>query len=198
MSYQTTANSNAFVLGSCRISVPSSSGGYVNLGSARGVKLTEAWDSMEIETDNTPKIILGVKNQTMTVEGNLLELDFHKLSALRGSQSSAGATAGLDIYSTTGSPTFTSGGKMSIHPQAVYLTHTASESTQTIVTTVYYASITEGMQLPWPSDNAVETMEIPFKLKGVCQSTKTAGQQLYNIEDNRNLVYSTTSISTSI
>jgi acyl-CoA synthetase (AMP-forming)/AMP-acid ligase II len=188
--YQTTANSNAFVLGSCRISIPSSSGGYVNLGSARGVKLTEAWDSLEIETDNTPKIIIGAKNQTMTIEGSLLELDFHKLATLRG---------GLDSYSTASGMTFNSGGNTTITPQAVYLTHTsAAGSTQTIVTTVYYASITEGIQIPFPADDKTEAAEIPFKLKGICMSTRTAGSQLYNIIDSRANVYSTAYISTSI
>jgi len=165
-------------------------GGYVNLGSARGVKITEAWDALEIETDNTPKIIVGAKNQTMTVEGNLLELDFHKLATLRG---------GLDSYSTASGMTFNSGGNTTITPQAIYLTHNNSaSSSQTIVTTIYYASVTEGINIPFPSDGKTDVAEIPFKIKGVCQSTRTAGSQLYNIVDLRTSVYSTSYISTSI
>jgi hypothetical protein len=189
MGYQTSANSNAFVMGSCRISIPSSSGGYVNLGSARGVKITETWDNLEIETDNTPKITVGVKNQQIMVEGNLLELDFHKLATLRN---------GFDSYSTAAGMTFTSGGNVEITPQALYLTHTGASSSETVVTTIYYANVTEGITIPFPGDDKTEVAEIPFKIRGVCNSTRTVGAQLYNIVDLRNSVYSTTYYSTSI
>jgi hypothetical protein len=188
MAYQTTANSNAFVMGSCRVSIPSSSGGYVNLGAARNVKITEAFDTYEIETDNTPRILLGAKKQTVTVEGNLLELDFHKLATLRG---------GIGTWDST-VYTFDSGGNVTITPQALYLTHTGASSSQTVTTTIYYASVTEGLTIPFPSDDKTDVAEIPFKIKGVCQSTKTAGAQLMNIVDLRSNVYSTTYFSTSI
>lgn len=188
MGYQTIANSNAFVIGSCRVSIPSSSGGYVDLGAARGVKLTESWDVFRVEIDNTPPVIVGAKNQVVEVEGNLIELDFHKLATLR---------AGIGAWSSA-SYTFNTGGQMTVTPQAFYLTHTGASSSQTIVTTIYYATIQEGLTLPFPSDNGTDVAEIPFKIKGVCQSTKTTLQQLYNIVDLRSSVYSTTYISTSI
>jgi len=150
-------------------------------GAARGVKLTETWDSLEIETDNTPPTIIGAKNQLITIEGSLLELDFQRLQLLRG---------GLDSFSTT-TFTFNSGGNVTITPQAVYLTHTAGSSSQTVQATIYYASVTEGMQLSFPADDKTEAMEIPFKMVGVCMSTRTAGQQLYNIVDTRSNVYAT-------
>lgn len=179
MAYQTSANSNAFVMGSCRISIPSSSGGYWDLGAARGVTLTENWDTFEIETDNTPLVIKGAKNQTVTVEGNLLELDFKKLAAMRN---------GYDSFSTT-TFTFDTGGNVTITPQALYLTHTAASSSETIVATIYYASPTAGLSIPFPRDDGTDVAEIPFAFKGVCQSTKTVGAQLMSIVDLRNSVY---------
>lgn len=180
--YQTSANKNAFLMGSCRMYVPSSSGGYVNLGSARGVKITEAWETYEVEPDNTPTVIIGVKNQTITVEGNLLELNLQKLARMRG---------GLDSFSTA-TFTFDSGGNVTVTPQAFYLVNASASSSQTITATIYYAAVTEGMTIPFPSDHKTDAAEIPFKLKGVCQSTKAAGQQLYSIVDLRDNVYSTT------
>ena len=56
MAYQSTANQYGFVMGSCRVAVPSSSGGYVHLGAARGVKFMESWDVFEVETDNTETV----------------------------------------------------------------------------------------------------------------------------------------------
>ena len=178
--YQTNANSNAFLMGSCRMYVPSSSGGYVNLGAAKGVKITEAWETYEIEPDNTPTIIIGVKNQTISVEGNLLELNLQKLARMR---------SGLDTFSTT-TWTFDSGGNINVTPQSFYLVNASMSSSQTITATIYFASVTEGMSIPFPSDHKTDAGEIPFKLKGVCQSTRTAGQQLYSIVDLRGGIYS--------
>ena len=193
--YQTVANSNAYLLGSCRVSIPSSSGNYIDLGSARGVKITEAFDSLQIETDNTAPVIIGAKKQTVTVEGNLLELDFRKLRALRGYLDGATWSTG----STTASLTFNTGGSTTgITPQAMYLTHYDDSTTTTIVTTIYYASITEGLTIPFVADDSVEISEIPFKVKGICQSSRTIGSQLMNIVDTRSGVYSTTYFSTSI
>jgi len=186
MGFQTTSNQSAFIMGSCIVYVSGSTdkstttGLFVNLGSARGVKVTESWDTMEVETDNTPPVLMGIKNQKVTIEGNLLELNFEKLNYIRG---------GLSSYSTT---TFTlnTGGGMTITPQAVYLKHTAAaSSSDTVIVTVYYATPTQGLEIPFPSDNATDVAEIPFKFEGECQSTRTAGSQLYNIVDGRANVY---------
>jgi hypothetical protein len=185
MGYQTTANSNAFIMGSCKIHISGSTEKstttalFLELGAARGVKITETWDNVEIETDNTPKITLGAKNQQITVEGNLLELNFEKLELMRG---------GIDTFSTT-TFTFDTGGNVTIAPQAIYLTHTTA-STETVQATIFYASLTEGLTISFPGDDKTEVAEIPFKFVGKCQSTRTAGAQLYSIVDNRSDVYS--------
>ena len=186
--YQTVSNSHAFIMGSCAIYVSGSTdkstttGSYLNLGSARGVKITEAWDSMEVETDNTAPIIIGAKNQTITIEGNLLELNFEKLNYIRG---------GMSSFSTA-TFTFNSGGTLSVTPQIVFLKHTGATSTDTIYAYIYYASLSEGMTIPFPGDDKTDVAEIPFKFKGVCMSTRTAGEQLYSIVDGRANVYFST------
>jgi len=193
--YQTTANSYAYLLGSCRISIPSSSGAYIDLGAARGVKLTESFDSMQVETDNTPAVIVGAKKQTVTLEANLLELDFRKLRALRGYLDAATWSTG----STTATLTFNSGGSTTgITPNAIYLTHYTNSTSAAVTTTIYYAAITEGLNIPLVSDDKTEVAELSIKLKGICQSSRTVGSQLMNIVDTRTGVYSTTYFSTSI
>jgi len=183
MPYQTSANSNAFVMGSVRVFLPSttSTTSFWELGAARGVKLTETWDKYNIETDNTPDVMIGAKNQKITVEGNLLELNFIKLARMRN---------GYDTLSTT-TFTFDSGGNITITPQALYLVHKGASSSQTITATIYYASVDEGMTIPFPRDAGTDVAEIPFKLTGVCQSSRTAGSQLYSIVDLRANIYST-------
>jgi hypothetical protein len=180
MAYQSTANQYAFLMGSARLAVPSSSGGYVHLGAARGIKITESWDVFEVETDNTPLVEMGIKNQTVEVEGNLLEMNFQKLQRMR---------SGIDSFSTA-TFTFDSGGNVTVTPQAFYLTHVSpTSSSESVVVTIYYASIQEGLQIPFPRDDGTDVAEIPFKVKGVCQSTRTVGSQLYNIVDTRSDVY---------
>jgi len=182
MAYQTRAHSDAFLMGSARMLIPSSSGGYVDLGAARGIKLTEAWDSYEIEVDNTPSVVKGIKNQTITVEGNLLELNLQKIAKMRG---------GIDTFSTT-TFTFDSGGNMTVTPQQVTLVHTAATSSQTVTAIIYYASVTDPMAIPYVSDSGTDVAEIPFKMKGVAQSSRTVGSQLYTIIDTRSSMYTTT------
>lgn len=185
MGYSTTANSNAFVMGSASIYISGSTdkstttGSFINLGAARGVKLTETWDSIEIEVDNTPNVTIGAKNQQITLEANLLELDFYRMQMLRG---------GLDTFSTT-TYTFDTGGGVSITPQAVYIKHIGASSSQTITATIYYASMTDGLSLPFVSENANEVAEIPIKLTGKINSTRTIGDQLYSIVDSRQNIY---------
>ena len=185
MSYQTQAKTQAFLMGSCKISIPSSSAdGYVELGSAKGVKITESFDSWVIKPDNTPEIIKGVKNQKVTVEGELFELDFQKFARMRG---------GIDTFSTT-TFVFDTGGLMTVTPQALYLVHTAGPSSSNyIAVQIYYAGITEGMTIPFPADDATDIPGVPFKLVGTCQSSRTAGAQLMTITDMRSSVYTDTS-----
>lgn len=184
MAYQTNANDRAFLMGSAEIFLLSSAGSsaYINLGAAKNVKLTENWDSWVVKPDNTPQVIMGVKNHTLTIEGELMELNFQKMAIIRG---------GLDTFSTT-TYTFDSGGDMTLTPQAVYIQHHAATSSQTIFATIYYAAVTEGMQIPFPADDATDVASIPFKMVGVCQATRAVGSQLYSIVDSRSSVYVST------
>jgi len=190
--YQTTAISNAFIMGSAVMYISGSTDKstttalFLNLGAARGVKITESWDSLEIENDNTPPSIMGIKNQKVTIEANLTELNFEKLNYLRG---------GLSSWST-GTFTLNTGGNLTITPQAIYLKHytalytTVASSMETITAVIYYAAPVEGMSIPYPSNDKVEVGEIPIKLTGTIMSTRTAGSQLYQIVDTRQSVYS--------
>ena len=96
---------------------------------------------------------------------------------------------GLDTFSTT-TFTFDSGGNVIITPQALYLTHVSQvSSSESISVTIYYATPQEGLQIPFPRDDGTDVAEVPFKFKGNCMSTRTVGQQLYNIVDTRSDIY---------
>lgn len=182
--YQTRANVKAFVFGSGTITIPSSSGGFVGLGAAKGIKLTETFDSLTIENDNCPPEIMGAKNQKITIEGTLSELNLQKFARMRG---------GLDSFSTT-TFVFDSGGNVTITPQEIYIVHEVSSSAK-LAATIYYAAVTEGMTIPLPSDGGTAIADFPFKLVGTCMSSRTSGQQLYNITDTRTGIYDSTTFT---
>jgi hypothetical protein len=180
--YQNSANPSAVLFGSATIAIPSSSGGYVDIGAAKGIKITESFDSMQVEIDNCPTLLIGAKNQKITVEGTMLEVNWQVLARMRG---------GLDTFSTT-TFTFDSGGNVTITPQELYVVHQVSSSAK-LAATIYYAGVTEGMTLPFPSDAGTTVAEVPFKLVGTCMSSRTNGAQLYNIVDTRPNIYTSTS-----
>ena len=188
MAYQTTPNTNAFLMGSARLFVASSSSPtvYVEMGAMKDIKLTESFDSWVIKPDNTPEIIKGIKNQKVTVEGSLYELSFAKLARMRN---------GLDTYSTT-TYFFDTGGNFSFTPQNIALVHTGATSSQTITALIYYAAPVEGFSIPFPADDGLEPAMIPLKLVGSCQSTRTIGQQLMSIVDLRLGVSTAVTLST--
>lgn len=188
MGYESTlVNTRSFLLKSARVSIPSSSGGYVPLGACRDVKLTETYDPLIVEADNAYQVVVQARNQSMTVEGKMLELNWQKIARMRN---------GVDTFSTA-TYTFDSGGNLTITPQAVYITsNDAIGSTGTLAITVYYSYCTQPLEIPFPGDDKTDVAEIPFKLKGILNASLTAGQQLYRAVDTRSTTiydnYSTT------
>lgn len=189
MAYQPTlVNQSAFLMGSARLFVASSSSAtvYVEMGAMKDVKLTERFDSWVIRPDNCAKIIKGIKNQEVDVEGSLYELSFAKFARMRN---------GLDTYSTA-TFYFDTGGNMSFTPQNIVLVHTGATSSQTVTALIYYAAPVEGFTIPFPADDSLEPGMIPLKLTGTCMSTRTIGQQLMSIVDLRFGVSTAATLST--
>lgn len=186
MAYESTINTSALLMKSARISVPSSSGGFVPLGACRDIKITENWDPLVVETDNAGMQVIGIRNQTITVEGKMIELNWQKLSRMRG---------GIDTFSTA-TFTFDSGGNLTVTPQAVYITSIDALSTNSMVATIYYAYCTQPLEIPFPGDDKTDVAEIPFKLKGMAMSTRAVGYQLYSVVDSRGF-YSTGSMTST-
>lgn len=199
MPYQITANTNAFVMGSAEVAFSTtvilssdiaSTSLFHSLGGARGIKITESWENVEVAIDNSAKYVVGIKNQEVLVEAELLELELVDLYRIRG---------GLDYGSTSYTSTYTamtfqSGGNMTINPVSLRLQHCKdATSSQYVRVLVHYGKVSEGISLPFPADDADDAMQIPLKIKGTCLSSLTAGQQLYTISDTRTNVYTSSS-----
>ena len=175
--YQTTPNQVFFIAGSATIGVQSSvaSTSYTNLGAAQGIKITEAWTLVEQETLSMQPHYSPYK-QEVILEVDLMEYDFLKLYTMRG---------GIDSYSTTSEKTFTSGGLSSMNSMAWQVVNTGPTSSQSITITIPYGHISEVFSIPFQSDDAAEVAKLHIVVRGVCQTTATAGSMLYSIIDTR-------------
>lgn len=202
MPYQITANPYAFVMGSAEVGFSTtvilssdiaSTTLFQSLGGARGVKITESWENVEVKIDNSATYVVGIKNQEVAVEAELLELNLANFYRLRG-----GIDSGSTVYTSTtltdGGLKFQSGGNMTINPVSLRLQHCKdATSSQYLRVLVHYGKVSEGLSIPFPADDADDAAQIPMKIRGTCLSSLTAGQQLYTITDTRTSIYTSSS-----
>ncbi len=87
-------------------------------------------------------------------------------------------------YTPSASREFSSGGKNTISPRVVRLTNTNSAGKKFEIT-VYAATSEGGIKLEFPADDGDEPMMPEIKLVGVCDATRTAGDQLFKIVDEQ-------------
>lgn len=87
----TVQNPNAIRFGSGILEVGPTLGSLVNLGAIKNLKFVDSFDPVKLEADNVGIYKVGITNQTMTIEGDLMEYDLEKMAIIRG---------GLDSFST--------------------------------------------------------------------------------------------------
>jgi hypothetical protein len=87
-------------------------------------------------------------------------------------------------YTPSASRTLSSGGKNTIAPRVVRLTNTNAAG-QKFEITVYSATSEGGIALEFPSDDGDEPMMPETTLIGVCDATRTAGDQLFKVVDEQ-------------
>lgn len=87
-------------------------------------------------------------------------------------------------YTPSASREFSTGGKNTITPSVVRLTNVNSSGKKFEIT-VYSATAEGGIKLEFPADDGDEPMMPEIKLVGVCDATRTAGDQLFKIVDEQ-------------
>lgn len=90
-------------------------------------------------------------------------------------------------YTPAASKYLKSGGKLTISPKVVRITNTDA-NTKYFRITVYKATNAQGITLELVADDSEDPNVVPIKLEGVCDVTRTAGDQLFIIEDTQNTV----------
>ena len=169
-------NEDAIRLGSCKVEIApydKTTPVYVELGAARNVKLAEQIEIATIAPDNAPPI-RKVKDQTVVVSCEWMEPTLTGLAALRGAIDTVTSAAGEDTFKT--------GGKTDIGYVSVRLTNTNAAG-KTYQVTIYKAQITKGLEQAFSPDADLAAAAIPLEFTGVEDSTKTAGEQLFEIVD---------------
>jgi hypothetical protein len=263
MVYQTSVqNSNTIRFGSGKVEVGPDIDNLVNLGAMRDVKFTDEFDVVEIETDNTAPITVGVKNHTATIEGDMIEIDLANLNVIRGGIDTLTDVAGTPVsvtdeahtlndtdsvrldhkngdgsevstivvtdassnaavrntdyviavdsegyttiarvsgstviddgegilvsydYTPNTAKKLTSGGKVTISDRVARITN-VDENGKIFRITVYKAKSQQGLELEFAGDDEDDVATYSLALKGVLDSSRTAGDQLFEIYDEQ-------------
>lgn len=92
MTHQTTVqNPNAVRFGSGKIEVGTSTSTLVDVGAIRNASFAREFEKVEVMSDNAHRVLVGVKDEAVYLEFDMMETDFNNLSVLMG---------GLDTLTT--------------------------------------------------------------------------------------------------
>lgn len=92
----TVTHEDSIMFGSAKFEIGDTVDALEDLGAMMGITVAEKYDLVKYTTDNAGELQRYIKNHTVSVSGDLLEVVLSKLNAIRG---------GLDTYSTsTASP----------------------------------------------------------------------------------------------
>jgi hypothetical protein len=167
-------NASKIAFGSGKFEYSTDSGStWVDLGAMRNIVFNESWETVKIDSDNAGRVKTGLKNQIASLAGDLMEIDLGKLDALRG---------GIDTYTSSAgvSETLKSGGKSTQTPTQVKVTHTTEDDEEFRIT-LYKVTAVRGIEIAFQSDEADDPNMIPIEVEGEKDTTRTAGDQLYEI-----------------
>ncbi len=175
----TTVDGDKLIIGNCKVESAASAGGtFVNLGAG----IVRDWNhplvKYDVQAGNAPDPIEGIASETCTVDFDMLEFDASVLTQIHG---------GLITASTASSTiTISAGGAADniITPQVFRFTNqrTIDGSTVATILTVFKATIDNGPQFTFKSDNDADPiMVMPCVITGKVDTSLDAGEQLYTI-----------------
>jgi len=144
-------------------------------GAGTEVSTIVVTDASSNPTDRNTDYIIGIDEEGYTCIGRV--------------SGSTAITTGEGVlvdysYTPSASRDLSSGGLNSISPRVVRLTNTNSAGKKFEIT-VYSATSEGGIKLDFPADDGEEPMMPEITLKGVVDTTRTAGDQLFKIVDEQ-------------
>jgi hypothetical protein len=142
----------------------------------------------DTQAGNAPDPIEGVAAETFVITGQLIEYDHDAIVSAMGGIVTSGASA---AGSTTADfKTITGGGATTLIPKAFLLTNTRmfTGSAATAITALTYvlvhkATFTQGLSFTAKADGDADPINvIDFEIEGVTDGTRTAGDQLFQLQ----------------
>jgi len=142
----------------------------------------------DVQAGNAPDPIEGVAQETFTISGELIEYDHDALYAAMGGMVSSGASAAGSA--TADFKTLTGGGATTLTPKAFLLTNTrifvgsgATSMTALTYVLVHKATFMQGISFTAKGDGDSDPINvIAFEIEGTTDGTRTAGDQLFQIQ----------------
>ena len=176
--YQNSSvTASKLILGNYQIEYAATVGGsMVNLGAGIVNSFGHNLTKFDSQAGNAPDPVEGIARETFTISGELIEYNPTALSAIQ--------CGGTDLTVSTTS-ILTGGGNQVLTPIAFQLTNTTtySGSTYTTVIQTYKATLDAGIQFTAKSDNDSDPVNVmPFTITAKLDTSRTAGDQLFNIE----------------
>lgn len=173
MSQTAVQQANKVQFGSGLFEISSDGINWTNVGAMMGIVFSEVWDKVTVTSDNAGVIKEFIKNHFASLSGNLLELDLTNLNTIRG---------GIDTYGFANgvAETLTSGGKTTIAAIQARVTNT-DENGDAFIIQLFKATNSKGIELSFQPDDADGPNQISIEIKGSCDTTLTAGAQLFSI-----------------
>jgi len=173
MSQTTVQTANKISFGSGKFEISTDGNTWVDVGAMRNIVFAETFDKVTVMSDNAGVIKEFVKNHFASLSGDLMELDLTNLNTIRG---------GIDTYSFANgiAETLKSGGLTTLTAIQVKVTNTDAAG-DIFRITLYKATNNKGIEMAFQPDDADDPNMIGIELKGVCDTSLTAGQQLFEI-----------------
>jgi len=185
MGQTTIQNAGSIMLGSAKISIGASAGSATtDIGLARNVNLTENLTKYTSQSDNGPDPINGVSRHTVNVSFELLELWPPNWITMYGSNFVT-STTGSGTYVAGTANVMSTGGGNELTNIAIKLTNNTLQSGATVQTivVVYSATIEDGLNLAFQSDNSDDpVMATPFTFVGELDTSRSVKDQLFIVE----------------
>jgi len=176
-----SVDTKKLILGNCKIEVANygatTLSTWTNLGAGVINDFNHNVTKWDTQAGNAPDPIQGIADETVVIDGSLIEYDASVLASI----SCGIATADTSLSTQT---VYKAGGNTELTPKAFRLTNRriVSGATKETVFLIPKGYIENGLQMAFKSDNDGDPIAtMAFTIAGVIDTTLTVGSQLYTI-----------------
>jgi len=136
--------------------------------------------------NNGVKTVTAAEAAKITVSDTLVnEVEGDTINIVRGANLSGTVYVNY-TYTPLASRTYKGGGLTEFTPQIVRITNSdASSPAKTLQCTIWEATPDSGIKIEFQSDDAEDPAGVPIRMEGRLDTTKTSGEQLFEIIDTQ-------------